>query len=731
MHTREEIALSLAERFERPVRQYRFGDFKLDLQGGFLLRGSEEVALRAKSFEVLTYLVERQGRLVTKTELIDAVWRDAAVTDNSLAQCLVEIRRALEDDAQQLVRTVARRGYLFAASVTTAPLEFPRTAGEPVPILAPPPSKRRDWRLPAVAILLAVVLAIVAGAGILFRMVRRPGANEPATYTQITSFTDSAVAPALSPDGRMVAFYRSDRTFLTADQIYIKLLPNGEPVQLTHDPRPKYNLAFSPDGSRIAYTAIDNQSWNTYTVPSLGGDSTLLLPNASGLTWLDEHSLLFSEMKTVPHMGIVTATGNRSGHREIYFPAHGRGMAHYSYASPDRQWVLVVEMDPDWLPCRLVPMAGASAGRQVGPPGACTSAGWSPDGRWMYFGATMAGRQHLWRQRFPDGQPEQITSGTQEEDGVAVAPDGRSLITSIFARQSSVWIHDSKGDHAISTEGYAATPDETGKPLSFSADGKRLYYLLRRDSPASPTELWYADLDSGKSEVAVSGFSIRAYDLSSDEKEVVFSTQPAGQSSQLWLAPLDRHAPPRRIAATGEADPHFGPDGQVLFRLTDGKQHYLARMGRDGGGRTKVVPYPVIDIMSVSPDRRTVILFTGLEPNSPTAVDVIAVPLAGGQARRVCDVCSAWWSSDGRYFYVGFALPSRTVPTGSMLAIPVPPGENLPPLPASGIRGEADGLSIRGAKIVEQGDIAAGPDPSTYAYVKSVAHANLFRLEFR
>jgi hypothetical protein len=73
---------------------------------------------------------------------------------------------------------------------------------------------------------------------------------------------------------------------------------------------------------------IDQLSWNTYTVSSLGGDSTLLLPNASGLTWLDEHWLLFSEIKVIPHMGIVTATGNRSSHREIYFPAHGRGMAH-------------------------------------------------------------------------------------------------------------------------------------------------------------------------------------------------------------------------------------------------------------------------------------------------------------------------------------------------------------------------------------------------------------------
>jgi len=505
--------LGRAEPFESgDRRQYRFGEYELDPEHASLKRGGEEVTLRAKSFDVLAYLVERHGRLVTKPELIDAVWRDVSVADNSLAQCILEIRRALDDEAQQLIRTVARRGYIFDAPVTTPPVEFPLQPALVAPLLAPAPAKRLNWGILAVSLLLPTL----AAAGILLWIVRRPAAKEPVSYTQITSFTDSAVAPALSPDGRMVAFYRSDRTFFIADQIYVKLLPNGQPVQVTHDPGLKYNLAFSPDGSRIAYT-VAGEGFNTYTVPSLGGESTLFLPNAAGLTWLDEHRLLFSEMQTPPHMGIVTATENRSAHREIYFPTHQRGMAHYSYPSPDRKWVLAVEMDPDWLPCRLIPMAGGSPGRQVGPPGPCTSAGWSPDGSWMYFGATMEGRRHLWRQRFPDGQPEQITSGAEEEDGIAMAPDGRSLITSVSASQSAVWMHDAQGDHAVSTEGYPPAPGDCNRPLSFSADGRRLYYLLRPDSPASPTELWRFHPDSGRSEAVVSGFSIREYDISSDE----------------------------------------------------------------------------------------------------------------------------------------------------------------------------------------------------------------------
>jgi len=97
---------------------YRFGDFVLDLDTGFLRRNRLDVPLRPKSFDVLTYLVVHHGKLVTKNELVEAVWPDTAVTDNSLSQCLFEIRRALDDDSQTAIRTVARRGYVFAMPVS-------------------------------------------------------------------------------------------------------------------------------------------------------------------------------------------------------------------------------------------------------------------------------------------------------------------------------------------------------------------------------------------------------------------------------------------------------------------------------------------------------------------------------------------------------------------------------------------------------------------------------------
>src|SRR5215813_12069703 len=95
-----------------------FGDFTLDLRRARLLRADQEVKLRPKPFDVLKYLVENPGRVVTKEELLQAVWSDSFVTDDSLVQCLRDVRRALDDDSQRYIKTVPRRGYIFEAEIT-------------------------------------------------------------------------------------------------------------------------------------------------------------------------------------------------------------------------------------------------------------------------------------------------------------------------------------------------------------------------------------------------------------------------------------------------------------------------------------------------------------------------------------------------------------------------------------------------------------------------------------
>jgi len=88
-----------------------------------VLKAGQAIKLRPKVYEALRYLVEHPGRLIGKQELMQAVWPDSFVTDDSLVQCTLELRRALDDRDQQLLKTVPRRGYVFTEKVTELPEE--------------------------------------------------------------------------------------------------------------------------------------------------------------------------------------------------------------------------------------------------------------------------------------------------------------------------------------------------------------------------------------------------------------------------------------------------------------------------------------------------------------------------------------------------------------------------------------------------------------------------------
>jgi DNA-binding winged helix-turn-helix (wHTH) protein len=105
---------------KRAPQTYSFNGFTLDPARACLLREGREVKLRPKSFEALKYLVENPGRVITKDELLQVLWPDSFVTDDSLVQCLRDVRRALGDEQQRYVKTVPRRGYIFDAEVHRA-----------------------------------------------------------------------------------------------------------------------------------------------------------------------------------------------------------------------------------------------------------------------------------------------------------------------------------------------------------------------------------------------------------------------------------------------------------------------------------------------------------------------------------------------------------------------------------------------------------------------------------
>jgi formylglycine-generating enzyme required for sulfatase activity len=111
-----------------------FDKFSLDFARGCLRTGDQDIELRPKAFEVLKYLTQNAGRLVGKQELYDAIWPNVIVSDDSITQCIRELRSKLGDDDHSLIKTVSRRGYMLDAKITTvAPPHLPVAAATKAP----------------------------------------------------------------------------------------------------------------------------------------------------------------------------------------------------------------------------------------------------------------------------------------------------------------------------------------------------------------------------------------------------------------------------------------------------------------------------------------------------------------------------------------------------------------------------------------------------------------------
>ena len=590
-----------------------------------------------------------------------------------------------------------------------------------------PRKYRRTW-------LAAAGLAAIAAAGIgaFWFASRKDRAASTAArqlqYIPLTNFTDSAVSPTLSPDGRLVAFIRGNSTFTGPGDVYVKLLPDGDPVQLTHDGGVKMGPpSFSPDGSRIAYSIGVGETW---TVPVFGGEPTRLLADSEGLSWTNANKpyrVMYSAITGEGiHMGIFTATEGRTGQRTVYMPASVDGMAHRSFLSPHGDWVIIVEMlGSGWLPCRLVPFDGSSPGSAVGPaPSQCTFAGWTPDQKWMYFSANTGSGFHIWRQRFPDGTPQQVTSGITEENGVSFAPDGKSFVTSVGESQSALWIHDSKGERQITFEGYAYLP-------SFSADTKRLYYLQRSNSSSHfvSGELWTIDLQTGKKQRLLPDFLMERYNVSPDGKQVAFIADEASGRRPLWIGTTDGSSAPHRLADQECLSVLFSPDGEIYFTGGSSDGMYLQKIKADGAGLQKAIPEQAMFLYDISPDGKCLAVWTSAK------TDIKIYPSDGGAPTLVCAGCASAgaeergvtpalvsWSRDAKELYLYSEDSHQTY------AVPLKSGQALPPIPASGITWRHAPPAIAGTRAIPHRRAFMSGNPSVYAYPEVSAHRNIYRI---
>src|SRR6185295_7576833 len=148
--------------------------------------------------------------------------------------------------------------------------------------------------------------------------------------------------------------------------------------------------------------------------------------------------------------------------------------------------------------------------------------------------------------------------------------------TSIGTRQSTVWVHDSRGDRQITSEGYALLP-------TFSANGNKLFYMTKAGAIGSFVSgaLWVVNLESGARERLLPDFLMKQYDVSPDGSRIVFVGAGETEYSPVWIAAVDGRTPPRQLTDKNGLAAFFGPKDDIIFASNEPEGHFLYRVAQD------------------------------------------------------------------------------------------------------------------------------------------------------
>jgi len=159
----------------------------------------------------------------------------------------------------------------------------------------------------------------------------------------------------------------------------------------------------------------------------------------------------------------------------------------------------------------------------------------------------------------------------------------------------------------------------------------------------------------------------------------------------------------------------------LVFRSLEDKVNFIVRIGKDGGGRRRVMDTPILDLNGVSPNGEWAIASAGGAGES-TAGN-FAVWMESGASKRLCTACQAFYGPDGKWVYATINSFG-----GIRLALPLGASQEPPDSVATALAEAAKGTTPPGTHVIGQSLSTPGPDPSTYAWTKRDMQRNLFRI---
>jgi Tol biopolymer transport system component/DNA-binding winged helix-turn-helix (wHTH) protein len=558
------------------ARIVRFGAFEFNPHSSELRKRGLKIKIQDQPLQILVLLLEQPGQVVTREQVHHKLWPDGTFVDfeHGLNAAVQRLRQALGDTAAnpRFVETLSRRGYRFVAPVQ---LEGAVEASTGV-------IRKRHSSLPWVLGSAAVLLA-AAGFGVwLFRSAR----NAPRAVP-FTTYPGRQITPALSPDGKQVAFAWDGEKGENFD-IYVKLVNAGAPLRLTSNPANEYSPVWSPDSRYIAFCrespakpATDSSSLaqqifgifvnrvDILTVPALGGEEHKI-GEAAGcglLSWSpDGKYLALSDKAALRDPYAIYLLSVETGNKwRVTQPPAGNFGDRTPRFSPDGK-TIAFDRSSDLHVDDIDLLAISSDGRPLSEPRRVSmdrrsihGFDWTSDGRRIVFSG-----DYLWVIPVSGGTPEPLAITSEDAVLPTVARTGGRLVYERHRWDLNIWRvpgPNSSAKEGAPTEFIASTRIDA-EP-QFSPDGRQIAFGSSR---SGSYEVWKCDRE-GRNPVQLTYFkgSAGSARWSPDSRSIAFDASQ-GDVMDIYIISADGGAPHRLTSGRSKnARPSWSRDGKWIY----------------------------------------------------------------------------------------------------------------------------------------------------------------------
>lgn len=652
---------------QKPVHQiYSFDEFTLDLTRGCLLHQTEEIKLRPKSFEVLKFLVENGGRLITKDEIIQFVWQGMAVTDDSLVQCLKDIRRALGDDGQQIIKTIPRRGYIFEKAVSengsimtyaeeTASVHLViEEISEDVAIadefllhqteesrkekFLNPIKQNKQTTIYALASLLIVITAFAA-----WRFYPKQSAENPPPMSvslfqnaEMKSITHvgNIINNAISPDGRYAIYTMSDAK---GEGLWLRQIATDstQPIIAPADVR-YFGVSFSRDGNYIYYLRAEKSNpfpRILYRIPTLGGVSEKVLAD---LDWCptfspDGNQMAFVRDSESRNESVLTiADADSTNERKLAVRPNNEPYTYPAW-SPDGQTIAVsagsMELGDSFRDVVTINISdGAEKTLTTRKWYWVDKVAWLTDGSGLILSANPQ-KSHvhnqLWLLSYPNGEARQISNDSNNYTNISLTADSRTLLAGHTELLTHLWIAP-EGDAARARRISSGLGNY--KHIRWTPDGKLVVAALGNRN----VDIYLRGADGTEiKQLTVNTGTNWGQEVSGDGHYIVFDSDRTGDF-HIWRMDIDGGNPVQLTNGKGEKFADVSPDGKWVV-YTDFQDWTLWKVSIEGGEPVKIADTYARQ-SAISPDGKWIV-FMASENNRQ-----IIVPFDGDLLAKIIDL---------------------------------------------------------------------------------------------